>query len=95
MLSTGPREEATMGYLRTGDDELHYVDSSHRWIAPPDIAQDNWEVRVRAHLDQHLLTMGRPVSVDYLRNHWSPHSPHPRVAPKRAAQRTDARSGRG
>jgi hypothetical protein len=83
-----------MSNLRTGDDELHYSDNSHRWIAPPEIAQDDWEVRVRAHLDQHLLTMGRPVSLDYLREYWSPHTPHPRAAPRRAGRRAGTRTNR-
>lgn len=83
-----------MGTLRTGDDELHYSDSSHRWIAPPDLAQDEWETRVRAHLDQHLLTMGRPASLEYLREYWSPHAPHARRAGRRAVRLAGTRTSR-
>jgi hypothetical protein len=48
--------------MRRGDEELHYSDNSHRWIAPRGVDQDVWEVGVRAHMAQHLATMGGPDS---------------------------------
>jgi hypothetical protein len=82
-----------MSTLRTGDDTLHYSDNSHRWIAPPDMQQDLWEMKLRAHMDRHLMTMGRPVSLDYFRDYWTPHPPpaRPRAGktrPRRAGTRT-------
>ena len=47
-----------MAELRQGDQDMHYSDSSHRWIAPPDVDQNVWNARVRAHLDAHRSTMG-------------------------------------
>jgi hypothetical protein len=52
-----------MGMLHRDDEDLHYSDSSHRWIAPPDIEQSVWEAGVRAHLYQHLATMGGPTKL--------------------------------
>jgi hypothetical protein len=63
-----------MAKLRRGDDELHYSDSSHRWIAPPDVDQQIWNAVVRAHMDAHLTTMGGPVKPDEL---WECGPPHP------------------
>lgn len=42
-----------MGLIDRGNEPLHYCDGSHRWTAPPDIAQDVWEERVRAHVSRH------------------------------------------
>jgi hypothetical protein len=43
-----------MGSLRPGDEELHYSDSSHRWIPPNnDIDPDVWRMRVQDHVDEH------------------------------------------
>jgi len=56
-----------MSNLYEGDEELHYSDNSHRWIAPPDVYQDVWEAKVRAHLEEHLATMGGPPSRNRLR----------------------------
>jgi hypothetical protein len=50
-----------MSILRNGDEDLHYSDSSHRWIAPPDVDQSAWEADLRTHLSQHLTTMGGPA----------------------------------
>lgn len=47
-----------MAVLRRGDEDMHYSDHSHRWIAPPDVEQGVWNTRVRAHLDTHRSTMG-------------------------------------
>jgi hypothetical protein len=44
--------------LQRGDDDLHYSDNSHRWIAPPDVEQGFWEAVLLAHLDRHRTTMG-------------------------------------
>jgi hypothetical protein len=88
-------KETTMGTVRAGDDGLHYSDNSHRWIAPPDIEQDAWETKLRAHLDQHLITMGGPAGLCFQREFWSPHAPHRRMAKRNAARRTGTRAGRG
>lgn len=53
-----------MSTLRRSDHDLHYSDSSHRWIAPPNVEQSAWEAKVRAHLDHHLLTMGGGASTE-------------------------------
>ena len=52
-----------MSHLHTGDDDMHYCDNSHRWIAPPEIDQHVWAAQVRAHMQEHLLTMGGPAPV--------------------------------
>ncbi|HEU4422320.1 MAG TPA: hypothetical protein VFR67_07225 [Pilimelia sp.] len=49
-----------MSVMRHGDEDLHYSDNSHRWIAPADVDQEVWEAVMRAHLAQHLATMGGP-----------------------------------
>lgn len=51
-----------MGSIRPGDDALHYCDGSHRWIAPVGADHDTWVGVVRAHQEEHLATMGGPVS---------------------------------
>lgn len=53
-----------MSMLRKGDDELHYSDNSHRWIAPPDVDQRVWEADLRNHLSEHRATMGGPAHLD-------------------------------
>ena len=40
---------------------MHYCDNSHRWIAPPEIEQRAWSAQVRAHMQEHLRTMGGPA----------------------------------
>lgn len=50
-----------MGVLRPGDEDLHYSDNSHRWIAPPDMEQGLWDAGMRAHLALHLSTVGGPI----------------------------------
>ena len=47
-----------MGILTSGDEDLHYSDSSHRWIAPPETSQQLWEAGLRAHIARHLSNMG-------------------------------------
>ncbi|MDT5034848.1 MAG: hypothetical protein QOE03_33 [Micromonosporaceae bacterium] len=64
-----------MSVLRRGDEDLHYCDNSHRWVAPPDVEQDAWNAGLRAHLDQHMSTMGGPVKVDTLRECGPPRIP--------------------
>jgi hypothetical protein len=49
-----------MSHLHPGDDDMHYCDNSHRWIAPPEIEQRIWAAQVRAHMQEHLMTMGGP-----------------------------------
>jgi hypothetical protein len=53
-----------MSILRNGDEDLHYSDHSHRWIAPPEVDQAVWEADLRTHLSQHRTTMGGPPQVD-------------------------------
>jgi hypothetical protein len=53
-----------MSMLRRGDEALHYSDHSHRWIAPPDVEQAEWEADLRTHLSQHRTTMGGPSHMD-------------------------------
>lgn len=53
-----------MSTLRRSDHDMHYSNSSHRWIAPPHIEQSVWEAKVRAHVEQHRLTMGGTVRVE-------------------------------
>ncbi len=49
-----------MSHLHPGDDDMHHCDNSHRWIAPPEVEQHVWSAQVRAHMQEHLLTMGAP-----------------------------------
>lgn len=60
-----------MSVLHWGDDEMHYSDSSHRWIAPENVEQSLWDAGLRAHLAQHLSTMGGSVRHDEQRERWS------------------------
>lgn len=43
-----------MSHLNPGDENMHYCDNSHRWIAPPQVDQDVWAAQVRDHMRQHL-----------------------------------------
>lgn len=52
--------------MHRGDEDLHYSDNSHRWIAPPEIDQSVWEAGLRAHMQQHRLTMGGRFDIDTL-----------------------------
>ncbi len=70
--------QGTMSVLRRGDEDLHYSDNSHRWIAPPDIDQAAWNAGMHAHLDQHLATMGGPIKTDELRQCGPPRIPRQR-----------------
>lgn len=56
-----------MSVLRPGDEELHYSDNSHRWIAPPTMEQSLWDAGMRAHLALHLSAMGGSAELDRLR----------------------------
>jgi len=49
-----------MSSLHHGDDDLHYCDHSHRWIAPADVDQEFWEAELATHLDKHRAAMGHP-----------------------------------
>jgi hypothetical protein len=62
--------------LHKGDGHLHYSDTSHRWIAPPDIEQSAWEASMRAHLGLHRTTLGGPATVEEVRD------PRPLCVPK-------------
>jgi hypothetical protein len=48
--------------LRLGDEDLHYSDSSHRWLCPiwdaDERMQDAWSDRVRAHMEEHRALIG-------------------------------------
>jgi hypothetical protein len=73
-----------MSVLHWGDDDMHYSDSSHRWIAPEGVEQSLWEAGMRAHLAQHLATMGGPVRHDEQRSCWARRTAKPR-GPERTA----------
>lgn len=42
-----------MGLLQIDDEDLHYSDASHRWVAASDAEQDAWTARLKAHLAAH------------------------------------------
>jgi hypothetical protein len=50
--------------FKRGDDEFHYSDHSHRWIAPPDVDQEVWEAELAAHLETHRASLGRPLAAE-------------------------------
>jgi hypothetical protein len=85
LMNVNGRTGTEMSTLYDGDDELHYCDNSHRWIAPPDVYPDVWEARVRAHLEEHLATMGGPPS----RNQRRPLVPSQRRAQSRRNSATE------
>jgi hypothetical protein len=59
------RDEAGwVSVMHRGDEDLHYSDNSHRWIAPPEVEQAIWEAGLRAHMQQHRTTMGGPFDID-------------------------------
>jgi hypothetical protein len=70
---------SVMSILRPGDDRLHYSDNSHRWIAPGNVDQKIWDAGVRAHLLQHLATMGGPGEADRGTMAWVATKPPPRM----------------
>jgi hypothetical protein len=79
--------------LHRGDEELHYSDSSHRWIAPPDVDQTVWEAGMRAHLDRHRTTMGGPLELaDPREPRRAPRIPKPRRPTEPVAHRTGRRA---
>ena len=85
-----------MSNLRTGDERLHYSDSSHRWIAPRNVDQTAWDAGMRAHLYSHLATMGGPADVDGLRSCRLPHAPTTRTpAPSAKKAVTRRVNGKG
>ncbi len=53
-----------MSSFKRGDDEFHYSDHSHRWIAPPDVDQKVWEDELAAHLETHRASLGRPLAAE-------------------------------
>jgi hypothetical protein len=62
-----------MSSLVAGDEELHYSDSSHRWMCPwmnaSEADETAWAARMHAHRDAHRTSMtdppaGRPVIRD-------------------------------
>lgn len=78
-----------MSVLREGDEDMHYSDGSHRWIAPPGTEQGLWEVGVRAHLSRHMATMGGPVQEDRL---WACRPAHRGTALEAAEPRSRTRT---
>jgi len=46
-----------VGVRQPGDEELHYSDSSHRWIAPNPADDRTWTQRLRADMDEHRTSM--------------------------------------
>lgn len=43
-----------MSVLHPGDEDMHYSDHSHRWIAPRGLDQRVWAAAVREHMRRHL-----------------------------------------
>lgn len=66
-----------MSHLHPGDDDMHYCDNSHRWIAPPELEQRVWSAQVRAHMQEHLSTMGGPPAPPESRSCVPPRQLHP------------------
>lgn len=56
-----------MSSVIPGDGDLHYSDNSHRWIAPPDVRQRDWEAVLRIHLDAHRYGSREPEAVPSVR----------------------------
>jgi hypothetical protein len=87
-------EDLFMSHLHPGDDDMHYCDNSHRWIAPPEIEQRIWAAQVRAHMQEHLVTMGGPPAPADSRSCLPPRQLYPAhvgrsvAAPVPAARRT-------
>jgi len=79
-----------MSVMRHGDEDLHYSDHSHRWIAPVDVDQEVWEAVMRAHLAQHLATMDGPSITDERQQCRPPRIPRQRQ-PSRQPLRLGAR----
>jgi hypothetical protein len=77
-MTNGREGFETMSIMRRGDEDLHYCDQSHRWVAPPHIDQSAWDAGMRAHLAEHRVTMGGPVEVDVLRECRTPRVPRQR-----------------
>ncbi len=51
-----------MSVLRPGDEQYHHQDGSHRWAGgDPDIPLEAWQAAIRAHMQEHLITMGGPI----------------------------------
>jgi len=79
-----------MSRLHRGDENLHYSDNSHRWLAPTDAEQASWEAKVRAHLDEHRATIGGPAEPEQPRRRRSRRAVEPTGRarqPRRAAAR--------
>jgi hypothetical protein len=74
--------------MRQGDEDFHYSDNSHRWIAPHGIDQDVWESMMRAHLGQHLLTMDIPAQSIAQPPCRPPHIPRQRRASEQVGRPT-------
>ena len=77
-----------MSVIQPSDRNLHYSDSSHRWIAPYDVDQATWEAGMRAHLERHLSTMGGHVIADLSRETRSSARPWTNTA-RRPARKTN------
>lgn len=43
-----------MSVLHPGDEDMHYSDHSHRWIAPKGLDQRVWAAAMRDHMRRHL-----------------------------------------
>jgi hypothetical protein len=53
--------EQTVSVLNRGDEDMHYVDSSHRWVCPyRDGDETAWMQRVRAHMEDHKHERSSP-----------------------------------
>ncbi len=52
-----------MSRLHPDDAHLHHCDGSHRWAGgPPGVSLEAWQASVRAHMQEHLATMGGPAA---------------------------------
>ncbi|SDY68972.1 hypothetical protein SAMN05444365_103134 [Micromonospora pattaloongensis] len=70
-----------MSILRSGDDDMHYSDGSHRWVPPPGRAdQDAWEDRVREHQRQHQRQLHASAAVPPQPDRQPPVIPRQRAA---------------
>ena len=53
-----------MSSLGQGDQDLHHSDGSHRWTGgPAGMPLEAWQAVVRAHMQEHLATMGGPPAL--------------------------------
>lgn len=64
-VAFAPVAAAPVSSLGSGDDDLHYSDGSHKWIAPRGRSQPVWEAIVLAHVEVHRALVGERPGRDY------------------------------